>query len=55
MRKFFLAVVLTIALFGSALGAATTFGTQSRATHIHVMADVTPAVICGGGGSGYCK
>lgn len=61
LRKGALVVTLALAFLAPAAGvaisanAAHTASAQPVASHIHVMADTTPDVTCGGGGSTNCK
>lgn len=61
LRKGALVVTLALAFLAPAAGvaisanAAHMASAQPVASHVHVMADVTPAdTTCGGGGSGHC-
>ena len=61
LKKVFLLVALVLAFLAPAAGAAVSAGAalsasaQPVASHIHVMADVTPDnTVCGGGNSGHC-
>lgn len=61
LQKALLLAALVLAFLAPAAGAAIstnaahTASAQPVASHIHVMADTTPDVTCGGGGSTNCK